>query len=122
MLFGIYIDDKKDSLVNRFCIAIAISLFVWAWSFADVTAQSTVENTVLLEINLTPSWSTVLPEMECLLGMIADAAMDDDGTIYLADWSVGDLKVFDPTGRFQRTLSRRGEGPGEPVLLASCNE
>ncbi|PIE76800.1 hypothetical protein CSA17_00325 [bacterium DOLJORAL78_65_58] len=45
--------------------------------------------------------------------MITDAAMDDDGAIYLADWSLGDLKVFDTMGSYQRTLSRRGEGPGE---------
>ena len=103
----------QNSPVKGLYVAIAISLFAGALSTADVTAQSTAENTVPLEINLTPRWSTVLPEEECLLGMITDAAMGDDGRIYLADWSVGDLKVFDATGRFQRTLSRRGEGPGE---------
>lgn len=36
-----------------------------------------------------------------------------DGRIVVADESSGALKVFDPSGRFVRTVGQRGEGPGE---------
>ena len=36
-----------------------------------------------------------------------------DGTIYVLDAQAVEVRVFDPGGRYLRTIARRGEGPGE---------
>lgn len=36
-----------------------------------------------------------------------------DGTIYVLDSKAANIKVFDATGEFSRTIGRRGGGPGE---------
>lgn len=40
-------------------------------------------------------------------------AVDGRGRILVADPRQGEISVFDATGRFLRTVGRRGEGPGE---------
>lgn len=42
-----------------------------------------------------------------------DVAITDDGTVLVADRSPATIKVFDPAGRFVRTIGRDGDGPGE---------
>ena len=36
-----------------------------------------------------------------------------DGTIYVLDYSATEVRAYDSDGRYLRTISRRGEGPGE---------
>ena len=36
-----------------------------------------------------------------------------DGTIYVLDYSATEVRAYDPDGRYLRTISRQGEGPGE---------
>jgi DNA-binding beta-propeller fold protein YncE len=43
-------------------------------------------------------------------GLARDAA---SGRLYVADTAAHDIKVFDAAGRLERTLGRRGSGPGE---------
>lgn len=50
---------------------------------------------------------------DVLFGIITSVAADDAGRIYLADWQLCQLHVFDEEGRRIGTLSREGEGPGE---------
>jgi hypothetical protein len=46
-------------------------------------------------------------------GHVADLEVGSDGSIYVLDSSVGAVRVFDSTGAYSRTISRRGQGPGE---------
>ncbi len=39
--------------------------------------------------------------------------MDGQGRVYVLDRMAGAVQVFDASGRFVRTIGRRGEGPGE---------
>ena len=48
-----------------------------------------------------------------LLGVVANAVLDDAGNIYLLDTQLSQVLVFNPDGEHIGTLSREGEGPGE---------
>jgi hypothetical protein len=50
---------------------------------------------------------------EYLFGGVAGAARLRHGSIVIADWQAGDVRVFDSSGTFLRRLGRRGRGPGE---------
>jgi len=39
--------------------------------------------------------------------------VDDKGRIFVVDMKASDIKVFDKTGQFVRTIGKKGEGPGE---------
>lgn len=42
-----------------------------------------------------------------------DIKVDNQGRVYVLDWGDVHIKVFDKDGRFLRTISRKGQGPGE---------
>ncbi|MFC1476963.1 6-bladed beta-propeller [candidate division KSB1 bacterium] len=44
---------------------------------------------------------------------IRDVCRDDEGNIYILDSGNTRIQVFDPAGRYIRTIGRKGEGPGE---------
>lgn len=46
-------------------------------------------------------------------GLLIDVGRDREGNICIVDYHNKDLKVFDPDGRYLRTLGRAGDGPGE---------
>lgn len=41
------------------------------------------------------------------------AAIGDDGTIYAMDDREGHIKIFDRSGKYSKTVGRKGQGPGE---------
>jgi len=44
---------------------------------------------------------------------IVSIDVSEDGTIYVLDGKAANIKVFDSSGRFLKTIGRRGQGPGE---------
>jgi hypothetical protein len=54
-----------------------------------------------------------------VLTEIVDLAIDDAGSVYLAQWGQQKIQIFDHAGRFVRTIGRTGQGPGEFLQLAS---
>jgi len=42
-----------------------------------------------------------------------DVKVAENGTIYILDWGDVTIKVYDKFGKFQRTVGRKGQGPGE---------
>ena len=48
-----------------------------------------------------------------MFGRVADVAFDADGTLLILDSDAGHVVVIDPAGAFVRTISNKGEGPGE---------
>jgi hypothetical protein len=40
-------------------------------------------------------------------------SVDEAGNLYVADFGNGRVQMYDGTGKFQRTIGRRGQGPGE---------
>jgi hypothetical protein len=46
-------------------------------------------------------------------GVIGAVATDKEGTVYLLDRQLTEVKLFDAAGKYIRTIGREGEGPGE---------
>ncbi len=51
----------------------------------------------------------------------ADLKVDDAGNIYVADSRNQRIQVFDATGRYVRTIGRKGQGPGEFMATNSID-
>jgi len=64
---------------------------------------------------------------EYMFSQIRGIAVDDEERIYVADRKESHIKVFDKTGKYLRTVGRKGQGPGEiggprSVSITSENE
>lgn len=53
---------------------------------------------------------------ETLFGLVTQGRVGPDGNIYLLDTQLCQVQVFSPDGKLVKTLSRKGEGPGEVNL------
>ena len=40
-------------------------------------------------------------------------AVDDDGNLFVSDWTNARVQMYDQNGKFVRTIGRKGQGPGE---------
>ncbi len=54
---------------------------------------------------------------ETIFGRISYLAVGPEGSIYVADGQLETLRVYDAGGRFVRTIGRKGEAPGEFLLI-----
>ena len=54
-----------------------------------------------------------LDDEENLLGLVREAAMDEEGNVYLLDTQLVTVLVYDADGQFVAELGRDGDGPGE---------
>ncbi len=55
------------------------------------------------------------------LDQVRTFVVDDAGTIYVLDQQASHIKVFDASGKYLRTIGRKGQGPGEleyPMTLS----
>ncbi len=64
-------------------------------------------------IELRERWHAGGEHDDHLFGRIRRVRADDDGAIYLVDYQLSQVHVFDRDGRFRHHLSREGDGPGE---------
>ena len=52
-------------------------------------------------------------EGEILLFLPNRCAVNEEGNIYIGDYQDSSIKVFDPQGKYLKTIGRKGNGPGE---------
>ena len=64
-------------------------------------------------LQLREIWRAGGAEDDIMFGVIAQIRADADGDIYVLDRQLAEVKVLTSEGRFLRSLSREGEGPGE---------
>ncbi|MDE2945203.1 MAG: 6-bladed beta-propeller [Gemmatimonadota bacterium] len=60
-----------------------------------------------------------------MFGSVAGVAFGEDGSLFILDNGAGHVVVVDPSGEFVRTISNKGEGPGElnrPMGLAVLDD
>ncbi len=50
---------------------------------------------------------------EYALDQVRQVVVDDGGTMYVLDPRASHIKVFDASGKYLRTIGRKGQGPGE---------
>ena len=56
-----------------------------------------------------------------MFGSVRAVAFDEDGTLFILDNDAGHIVAVDPSSEFVRTISNKGEGPGElnqPIAMA----
>ena len=64
---------------------------------------------------------------EEMIAQVTFFVVDENGSIYALDWKANNIKVFDKSGKFVRTIAKQGQGPGEinfpsGLLITSKNE
>ncbi len=70
-----------------------------------------------IDTALPPAGATELAQSEANpVGTIVNLASDAAGRLYIADWSMRDVKVYSRSGQFLHRLGRQGRGPGEYML------
>jgi hypothetical protein len=74
-------------------------------------------------LELTEDLSLGGPEAQgdAALEQVRQFVVDDAGTIYVLELRAAQVKVFDASGRYLRTIGRKGQGPGEleyPMTLS----
>lgn len=50
--------------------------------------------------------------------LVSDICVGPDDRIYIADMKSSEIRIFDKSGKFIRTFGRKGQGPGEFILLS----
>jgi hypothetical protein len=115
-----------------------VSLIVGPLLSLDISAQTIVtENGVRIVHNVKGGiWGTspkVSIELVRTIGDVdsddenlsfdspADLAVDAAGNVYIADSRNHRIQVFDPEGRYLRTIGRKGQGPGEFMSAGSID-
>lgn len=64
-------------------------------------------------LTLQEQWRVGGEDGDLLFGMMIDSVEDEAGNVYLLDAQLGEVSVISPDGEYLRTISGRGEGPGE---------
>ena len=59
-------------------------------------------------------------QTEEMFQIIVSLAIDDKGHIYVLDKKAGNIKIFDKSGKFQKIIGRKGDGPGEFKAPERC--
>lgn len=72
---------------------------------ADVAIDPQTEDVYTVGALEGEAWET--------FGNVSEVAFDETGTLYILDRDAAHIVVMSPTGEFVRTISQKGEGPGE---------
>ncbi|MCY3601399.1 MAG: hypothetical protein OXN85_15635 [Gemmatimonadetes bacterium] len=79
----------------------------------DVSLAPSVEEVYAVGVMDGAAWE--------MFGSVVGVAFDEDGSLFILDNDAGHIVVVGPGGEFERTISNKGEGPGElnqPLGLA----
>jgi hypothetical protein len=69
--------------------------------------------TPVLELEEDLSLGGAKAQGDYAFGQVRTFAVDDAGSIYVLDTQSAHVKVFDKSGKYVRTIGRKGQGPGE---------
>lgn len=64
-------------------------------------------------IELEEMWRVGGYDDDEIFGVIASIIVDEQGTFYMLDGQLNEIKVYGNDGEYLRTIGREGEGPGE---------
>lgn len=76
-------------------------------SLAEIYKSGTVRFVPVLTID-----DASMPEGTFFESVI-DVACDNDGNVYACDYRANNIKIFDSSGKYIKTIGSKGQGPGE---------
>ena len=96
----------KNPHILFLCLAtIACSLFAEASGATDVP---------VIRFRMDEIWRMEGSDQDdFLFGEVEDLVIDEDGTLFVLDSQLANVKVFSDAGEYLRTIGREGDGPGE---------
>ncbi len=71
----------------------------------------------VVTMELRERWRVGAEREDLLLGVVTEAASDDDGRVYLVDRQLSEIHVLEPDGTYLRSIGSQGEAPGEVSQL-----
>jgi 6-bladed beta-propeller protein len=103
------------------CSADESSEGTWAGTVADSAGVRVVHNPAEGLWNAQTAWSLseevsiggLSGEVEYEFGQITGVDVDSEGDLYVADLQAQEVRVFNPSGVYLRTIGKPGSGPGE---------
>ncbi len=117
---------KNQKLVSVFAILIMV-LSAVAVVISIPSEKSLAELYRTGKIRLNPELTiddSSFPE-DVFFESPVDICLDNKNNIYVCDYRANNIKVFDPSGKFMKTIGRQGQGPGEfemPFHIAICKD
>ncbi len=92
--------------------------FILIWVMPVFAEVPVIDNPLLPPVQRTLSMAEVWrvgdgPDEEFVLGVIGQVISDEAGNIYLLDTQQSEVFKFSPDGKYLKSVSRKGEGPGE---------
>lgn len=88
-------------------------------SLAEIYKSGTVRFVPVLTID-----DTSMPE-DTYFESVIDIACDSDGNVYACDYRANNIKIFDSSGKYIKTIGGKGQGPGEfnmPFKIVVTND
>ena len=100
---------QKSCLITLFC---ATALFIYAApkeekSLGEMYKSGSIQFVPELTID-----DTSMPEDTFFEG-VSSIVSDNDGNIYICDYKANNIKKFNTSGKYLKTIGRKGQGPGE---------
>jgi len=104
--------NKKLTSIIGILMALSVSMIIGSTSsdqksLADIYRTGKIRLIKELTID-----DKSLPQ-DVFFESLANLAFDADNNIYVSDYRSTNIKMFDPSGKFVKTLGREGQGPGE---------
>lgn len=112
-------DNMKKA---KFQFAVLIGVCVLFALFLESNEQKQIQNNLeeiiacqgKLKLTLVREWGGLEPEDEAqLFHEPSDIEVDQNGLIYILDAGNKRIQVYDNSGKFIKTIGRKGKGPGE---------
>lgn len=70
---------------------------------------------------ISPTTEVKISQTEAIVLYPADFVVAEDGVVFLTDAQDGNIKCYEPDGRFLKAIGRRGPGPGEFLGPVYCD-
>ena len=113
--------NKRGWLIILFPI---LTLFVYGASKSEKSLAEIYKSGMVRFIPVLTVDDTSMPE-DIFFESVSDVVCDNDGYVYACDYRANNIKKFDSSGNFIKTIGREGQGPGEfnrPFKIAVTDE
>jgi len=104
--------NKKLISIIGILIALSVSMIIGSTSSDQKSLADTYRTGKIRLIKELTIDDKSLPQ-DVFFESLVNLAFDADSNIYVSDFRSNNIKMFDSSGKFVKTLGREGQGPGE---------